>query len=396
MAASYPASVKSFSTKTTGQTIAASHVNDLQDEVTAIETALLTGPLTANGFVPSVTATYDLGSSSLKYRDGYFSRNVLIGGTLGVTGATSLSSTANVVGDFSVNTNKFNVTASNGNTSVAGIFTATQSSGSLVRHQFFNTNAGSIQTDLQIGRGDATHDLFVGVNFSGSANAYLDNRSGGSLLFKVNGTDMLSMDSAGALTAQRSIVLSHATNPFIRMTKTSGGTVSWDFQNNGGDANITDGTHAITLQQSSGDFLYTGAMRERNRSFAMGATQAVSYNGGNFTASGGATWTVESGDQTTFNYSLVGDTMTVRARLTTTSITVATPLTLLIAIPNSMTAQETFSILCSLLDNGTTRTGFVQVTSGNTTIAISRQDGGNFALSTNLTWVEFEIAFKVS
>jgi hypothetical protein len=40
--------------------------------------------------------------------------------TLDVTGATSLKSSANVVGNFTVNTNKFVVTASNGNTAVAG------------------------------------------------------------------------------------------------------------------------------------------------------------------------------------------------------------------------------------------------------------------------------------
>lgn len=47
MAASYPTSVKSFTTRSTNQTIAAAHVNDLQDEVAAIETALL-GSFTHN------------------------------------------------------------------------------------------------------------------------------------------------------------------------------------------------------------------------------------------------------------------------------------------------------------------------------------------------------------
>lgn len=44
--ASYPTSPKAFTTKNTGDVIQAAHVNDLQDEVTAIETGLLTG--TAN------------------------------------------------------------------------------------------------------------------------------------------------------------------------------------------------------------------------------------------------------------------------------------------------------------------------------------------------------------
>jgi hypothetical protein len=62
MAASYPTSVKAFSTRNAGDTIQAAHVNDLQDEVTAIENALLNGishavaitggALTVGGFGP--------------------------------------------------------------------------------------------------------------------------------------------------------------------------------------------------------------------------------------------------------------------------------------------------------------------------------------------------------
>lgn len=43
--ASYPNSVKSFASRSAGQTIASAHVNDLQDEVNAVETALVTGPI---------------------------------------------------------------------------------------------------------------------------------------------------------------------------------------------------------------------------------------------------------------------------------------------------------------------------------------------------------------
>merc|ERR1712093_166831 len=43
-----------------------------------------------------------------------------VAGTLGVTGATTLSSTLDVTGGITVNTNKFTVVASNGNTAVAG------------------------------------------------------------------------------------------------------------------------------------------------------------------------------------------------------------------------------------------------------------------------------------
>lgn len=63
--ASYPASVKSFSTKLAGQTISSAHVNDIQDEIVAIEGALL------NGFThtlkPTVAAANDLGTTGLPW-----------------------------------------------------------------------------------------------------------------------------------------------------------------------------------------------------------------------------------------------------------------------------------------------------------------------------------------
>lgn len=64
-AASYPASVKSFSTKLAGATINAAHINDLQDEVVAIETALLNG--FTHALKPTVTGAQDLGTSGLHW-----------------------------------------------------------------------------------------------------------------------------------------------------------------------------------------------------------------------------------------------------------------------------------------------------------------------------------------
>lgn len=49
MSASYPTSAKAFTTKTTAQTIDASHINDLQAEVTAVEQDLIAGLPVARG-----------------------------------------------------------------------------------------------------------------------------------------------------------------------------------------------------------------------------------------------------------------------------------------------------------------------------------------------------------
>ena len=71
--ASYPTSVKSFTTKVNGagNTIDASHVNDLQSEVTAIETDLIAGLPVARGGTGNTSLTanpipYGNGTSALQ------------------------------------------------------------------------------------------------------------------------------------------------------------------------------------------------------------------------------------------------------------------------------------------------------------------------------------------
>ena len=57
MPASYPTSVKSFSSKLSGDLIALSHMTDLQDEVVAVETALVNGLPVTHGGSGRLTAT---------------------------------------------------------------------------------------------------------------------------------------------------------------------------------------------------------------------------------------------------------------------------------------------------------------------------------------------------
>lgn len=86
MAASYPSATKSFTTKTDGptSTIFAAHVNEIQDEIVALENALRTG-LQHN--LIFTDATYDIGASgATRPRDLYLSRNAVIGAALTVAG----------------------------------------------------------------------------------------------------------------------------------------------------------------------------------------------------------------------------------------------------------------------------------------------------------------------
>lgn len=91
MPASYPSSAKTFSTKATNDIIEASHINDLQDEIAAIESGLLT----ALGHDLKFTdATYDIGKSgATRPRDGFFSRNLTVGGTLTPSGGFVVAAT---------------------------------------------------------------------------------------------------------------------------------------------------------------------------------------------------------------------------------------------------------------------------------------------------------------
>lgn len=90
--ASYPSSIKSFVVRVAGAIIQAAHVNDLQDEVTAIETGLVDG--LTHTVKPSADNTYDLGSAALSWRDLHVERNGLVGGTLGVTGIATFAASA--------------------------------------------------------------------------------------------------------------------------------------------------------------------------------------------------------------------------------------------------------------------------------------------------------------
>lgn len=66
-AASYPTSVKVFTTKAQNETIQPAHMNDVQDEITAIEQGLLNG--FAHTLKPSTDGGQALGTSALRWKN---------------------------------------------------------------------------------------------------------------------------------------------------------------------------------------------------------------------------------------------------------------------------------------------------------------------------------------
>jgi hypothetical protein len=100
MSASYPSSAKSFTTKSNGSTIDASHINDLQDEVSAIETDLFTafpGGGADGGqikFPASQNASSDVNTLD-DYEEGTWTP--VLGGAGGTSGQTYSSQVGNYI-----------------------------------------------------------------------------------------------------------------------------------------------------------------------------------------------------------------------------------------------------------------------------------------------------------
>ena len=105
------AGAKTFSANTSvGGTLGVTGATTLSSTLGVTGNTTIGGTTTLNGNTSvsgSNTLTVGTGASTL-------------GGTLAVTGATNLSSTLGVTGDVAVNTDKFKITASSGNTEIAG------------------------------------------------------------------------------------------------------------------------------------------------------------------------------------------------------------------------------------------------------------------------------------
>jgi hypothetical protein len=91
MAASYPIAVKSFTTKSAGDTIQPAHINDVQDEVTALEAGLLNGTAPLTSSRASLASLTVAGGSTLASLQ--VSGNSTITGTLTVNKIVSTSIT---------------------------------------------------------------------------------------------------------------------------------------------------------------------------------------------------------------------------------------------------------------------------------------------------------------
>jgi hypothetical protein len=84
-------------TFTTRQVISSSKMNQNFDEI-ELKALNRAAPIFQATVTVDTNNLYDIGQAGARFRDFFLSRNALIGGTLGVTGATTLSSTLSVTG----------------------------------------------------------------------------------------------------------------------------------------------------------------------------------------------------------------------------------------------------------------------------------------------------------
>ena len=103
---------------------------------------------------------------------------------LAVTGLMTVGETLNVVGDFSINTNKLTVAGSSGNTVVAGTLT---SSGTLIA-----SGAATVGTTLGVtGAATLTGGTVQGTAFSGVHNLQITVATGGTDVTPADGTQFV-------------------------------------------------------------------------------------------------------------------------------------------------------------------------------------------------------------
>jgi hypothetical protein len=122
---------------------------------------------------------------------------------------------------------------------------------------------------------------------------------------------------------------------------------------------------------------------------------SVAFDSANFTADGSMTWTVDSGDQSTFKYSILGKTMFLAVVLEATTVGGTLSSQLQIKVPASKTIKGTAWFVYQTVDNGTGRASICKATDADTKIlCFADMLGSNWAAATNNTSIRLFAAFE--
>lgn len=122
----------------------------------------------------------------------------------------------------------------------------------------------------------------------------------------------------------------------------------------------------------------------------------VAFSAGNFTANGGGTWTVASGDQNVYRIrKLTNKTLDVHITLDTTTIS-GTVSSVNITLP--YTSLNTVAVPCLIFDNSSSVAsfGWAQVAGGSATLIAKLGTGANLAASTDNTYFRIMITIETT
>lgn len=132
------------------------------------------------------------------------------------------------------------------------------------------------------------------------------------------------------------------------------------------------------------------------RTTGNGVMTSPSFDAANFTAEGAMTWTVASGDVSTYAYTYLGPKlMLVTAYLIDTTVGGTPDDGLNVKIPDGKTAAKAMATGCDVIDNGAEQSGAAHVQAGETVIHVTKHDRSNWTASTNATEVRFTLIFEV-
>ncbi len=123
--------------------------------------------------------------------------------------------------------------------------------------------------------------------------------------------------------------------------------------------------------------------RWRLHEHEQGAPIAVAYAGGDYTADAG-TWTVDSGDLITYDYTVIGKRLKIDLTINSSSISSAAATRMQATIPNGYTYVKDARDPCFVFNGGTSTTGMARATAAATQLFIYRDAGAAaYAVATN-------------
>lgn len=146
----------------------------------------------------------------------------------------------------------------------------------------------------------------------------------------------------------------------------------------------------MTLSNAAGQY------KERGRSFNLGDFTTPTFAAGDFTANASMTWTLQAGDVSTYEYTVIGHTMIVIFDLVTTTVAGTPSTQLIIKLPGGFTAAKNSWAPTIYTDNGVGPTiGFCTISAATTSILCFTATSGNWAAATNATNVRGQIALEI-